>query len=87
MELEKWRAATYLFRPQCKRLRVQMLTTIRFYMNEVEVINSFKRYSDEKTERVTKSPAFLFSAAISAAHYWPGLNYMCKAKYKTLGNG
>ena len=40
-------------------------------------------------ERAIKLPAFLFSAAIwlHLAHSWPGLNYMCKAKYKTLGNG
>ena len=28
-----------------------MLTTIRSWMNEVEVINIFKRYSDKKRER------------------------------------
>ena len=58
-------------------------------MIEVEVINIFKRYSGKKTERMTKSIMFLFSAAIWShlAHYWPGLTYMCKAKYKTLGNG
>ena len=66
-----------------------MLTTIRSSMDEIEVINIFKRYSDKKTERVTRSPVFLFSAAIWShlAHSWPGLNYMCKAKYKKLGNG
>ena len=55
-------------------------------MNEVEVINVFKRYSDKKAERVIKSPAFLFRAAIwlHLAHSWPGLNCMCKAKYKTV---
>ena len=58
-------------------------------MDEVEVINILKRYSDKKTVRVIKSPEFLFSIAIRShlAHSWPGLNYMCKAKYKTLGNG
>ena len=73
-----------------KRLRVQMLTTIRSYMNKVNVINIFKRYSDKKTDRVIKSPVFLLSAAIWShlAHSWPSLNiYMCKAKHKTLGNG
>ena len=40
-----------------------------------------------KRQRLIKSPAFLFSAAIwtHLAHYRPGLNYICKAKYKTLG--
>ena len=54
---------------------------------EVEVIDIFKRYSDKKN-RVVKSLAFLFSAAIWShlEHPWPGLNYMCKAKYITLGN-
>ena len=58
-------------------------------MDEIEVINFLKRYSDKNTERVTKLPVFLFSAAIWShlAHSWPDLNYMCKAKYKTLGNG
>ena len=58
-------------------------------MDEIEVTNALKRYSNKKIERVIKSPAFLFSAAIwsNLAHFWSGLNYMCKAKYKTLGNG
>ena len=32
---------------------------------------------------------FSFSAAIwpYLAHAWPGLNYMGKAKYETIGNG
>ena len=57
-------------------------------MNEV-VINIFKGYNDKKTKRGIKSLAFLFRAAIWShlAHSWPGLNYMCKVKYKTLGNG
>ena len=46
--MKSWRAT---FRPQSKRLRVQLLTTIRSEMNEVEVINIFKRYSDKKTKR------------------------------------
>ena len=50
MELKSWRAVTYLFRSQYKSLRIQMLTTIRSSMNEVEVINIFKQYSDKKTE-------------------------------------
>ena len=39
-------------------------------------------------ERVIKSPAFLFGAAIWSylALSWPGLNYACKAKYKTIGH-
>ena len=58
-------------------------------MDEVAVTNILKRYSDKKTEGVIKSPEFLFSVAIRShlAHSWPGLNYMCKAKYQTLGNG
>ena len=57
-------------------------------MDEIEVINISKRYSDKKTGRVIKSPAFLFSAAICShlAHSPPVLNHMCKTKYKTLGN-
>ena len=88
MYLESWRSVTYLFRPQYKRLRVQILTNVSSYMNEVEVTNIFKRYSDKTIERVIKSPAFLFSVAIWShlAHSWSGLNYMCKVKYKTLGN-
>ena len=50
--------------------------TIRSEMDEIEVINILKRYSDEKTERVIKYPAFLFSSGIRShsAHSWPGLN-------------
>ena len=62
-------------------------------MDEIEVITILKQYSDKKTERererrVIKSLAFLFSAAIwpYLAHSRSGLNYMCKAKYKTLEN-
>ena len=46
-------------------------------------------YSHRKTKRVVKSPAFLFSIAIWSylAYSWSVLNYMCKAKYTTLGNG
>ena len=65
-----------------------MLTAIRSYMGETEVINILKRYSDKQTERVIRSPEFLFSAALwpHLAHSRPGLGYMCKTKYKTLGN-
>ena len=58
-------------------------------MNEIEVINIFKRYSYKKTEGVIKSPAFLFRAEILSrlAHPCPGLRYMCEVKYRTLGNG
>ena len=68
-----------------------MLTTIRSKMDEIEVTNILKRCSDKKAQRerkrVVKSPAFLFAAIWSClAHSWPGLKYMCKAKYKTLGN-
>ena len=58
-------------------------------MNEIEVINIFKRYSYKKTEGVIKSPAFLFRAEILSrlAHSCPGLRYMCEVKYRTLGNG
>ena len=57
-------------------------------MDETGVENILKRYSDKKTERVIKSPEFLFSATIllHVAHSWLCLNCMCKAKYKTLGN-
>ena len=59
-----------------------MLTSIRSSVDEIQVINILKRCSDKKAERerVIKSPAFLFVAI------YPGLKYMCKAKYKTLGN-
>ena len=42
-----------------------------------------------KRQKMIKSPAFLFSAAIWShlPRSWPGLNYMSKAKYETLGNG
>ena len=55
-------------------------------MDEIEVINILKRCSDKKTERVIKSPVFLFSAAIWShlADSWLGLNFMCKEKYKNL---
>ena len=58
-------------------------------MNEIEIINILKRYSDKKTKRLIESPEFLFSATIWShlAHSWPRLNYMCNVKYKTLGNG
>ena len=41
-----------------------------------------------KRQGVIKSAAFLFRAAILSylGHSLSGLNYMCKAKYKTLGN-
>ena len=41
-----------------------------------------------KSEKEIKSPVFLFNAAIWShlAYSWPGLNYTCTAKYKTLGN-
>ena len=57
-------------------------------MDQIDVINFLKQYSDKKTERVVKSPLFLFNAASLShlAHSRPGLNYMCKVKYKTLGN-
>ena len=47
-----------------------------------------KWYSNKKTETAIKSLAFLFSAAVwlHLAYSWPSLDYMCKAKYKTLGN-
>ena len=58
-------------------------------MDEIEVINVFKQYNNKKAERMTKLPAFLFSAVSWSylAHYWPGPNYMCKVKCKTLANG
>ena len=51
MQMKSWRAVTYLFRPQYKRLGIQMLTTIRSKMSEVEVTNIFKPYSERKKER------------------------------------
>ena len=34
-----------------------------------------------------KSPTFLYAAIwLHLAHFWMGLKYICKAKYKTLGN-
>ena len=58
-------------------------------MDERQVINILKWYSDKKAERVKKSLEFLFSAALwtHLAHSWPDLKYICKTKYKTLGNG
>ena len=49
MQLESWRAVTYLFRPQYRRLRVQILllyalTTNGSQMDEMKVINVSKRY-------------------------------------------
>ena len=32
-------------------------------MDQIDVINFLKQYSDKKTERVVKSPLFLFNAA------------------------
>ena len=56
-------------------------------MDETEIINILKQCSAKKAEKVIKSPAFLFAAIWShLAHSWPGLKYMCKAKYKTLRN-
>ena len=64
-----------------------MLTTITVQIGEIEIIKILKRSSDSKTERMIKAPAFLFATIWSnLAHSWPGLKYMCKAKYKTLGN-
>ena len=42
-----------------------------------------------KKQRIIESPASSFSAAICLhlAHFWPGLYYMSKAKYKTIRNG
>ena len=66
-----------------------MMSTIRSQMDEIEVINILKQYSDKKAERMIKSPAFLFNAAIWSciSHSWPGLNYMWKPKYKAFRNG
>ena len=65
-----------------------MLATISSQMDEIDVTNVLKRYSNKKTEKMVKPPAFLFSAAIWSylAYSQPGLNYMCKQKYKTLVN-
>ena len=51
-------------------------------MDEIEVINVLKQYSDEKTGSDKIRAAILSYLA----HSLSGLNYMCKAKYKTLGN-
>ena len=40
-----------------------MLRTVESMANKTEVINTLKQ-KDKKTERVIKSPAFLFTAAI-----------------------
>ena len=42
-----------------------------------------------KQERVIRSPEFLVSASIWShlVHSLPGLDYICKTKHKTLGNG
>ena len=66
-----------------------MLMAIRSKMDKTEVINILKRYSDKKTERMIKSLEFLFSDVLQShlTYSWPGLHYMCKTKYKTLGNG
>ena len=46
-------------------LLLQTLTTPRSrWMDEIQVINILKWYGDKKTEKVIKSQAFLFSAAI-----------------------
>ena len=58
-------------------------------MNEIEVINILKRYTDKKErERVIKSSQLLFTASIWShlTHSRPVLNDMCRANYKTLGN-
>ena len=57
--MKSWRAVTYLFRPQYKMLKIQMLTTFRSKMSEVEVINIFKPFSKRKkreTERQRQRP-------------------------------
>ena len=51
-------------------------------MDKIEVINVLKRYCDKKTERERES-AVIWSCI---AHSWTGRNYMCKAKYETLGS-
>ena len=63
-----------------------METTIRISMDEVQVIDNLRRHSNKKAERLPS--VFLFSAAIwsHSAHSWPGLHYMCKEVYETLGN-
>ena len=66
-----------------------MVATISCQIDEIQVKKVLKRYSNKKTETVRKSPVFLFSAATWSylSHSQSGLNYMYKAKYKTLGNG
>ena len=55
-------------------------------MDEIETIDILKRCSDKKKERMIKSPVLLLNVAIWShrTHSWPGLNYICNAKYKTL---
>ena len=63
-----------------------MPTAISSQMDEIEVINVLKRYSDKKRERETER--FLFSAAIQTylANSWSDISYMCKVKYKIFAN-
>ena len=50
--------------------------------------SGLKRSSKKMADSVIKSPAFLFSAAIWSylVLSWPGLSYVWKAKYKTIGH-
>ena len=68
------------------RCNLSTSTTIQKDESSNAIINILKRCSDKKTDGVIKSPAFLFSTKIWShlAHYWFSLNYMCKAKYKTM---
>ena len=55
-------------------------------MDEKEVINVLKRYSDKKRERDREG--FLFRAEIWTylAHSSSDISYMCKVKYKIFAN-
>ena len=72
--------------------KVESSNAIAANANDYYILDGWNRsYKDsrgkKRTESVTKSPAFLFAAIwLHLAHSCPGLKYMCKAKYKTLGN-
>ena len=56
-------------------------------MDKIEGTNVLRRYNNKKIERVIKSSAFFIKCCDLAiflylAHSWPGLNRLCKAKYK-----
>ena len=72
-----------------------MLTTISSQMEEIEVINVLKRYSDKKTECDKITSFYIYCCDLvtfSTFLVWSKVQQnmwqnMCKAKYKKLGNG